>query len=143
MRTEKIPASNTPKLSASKAWIEDELKGCLFADVRLDRRFGNLLEMISHGVGESIPAACQDWANTKAAYRFLSNERVTEQDIRAGHFKASGSRAAVVEGPLMVLHDTCEFSYERGESCSLGLISRPSTGKTKDGHCATIPCEGS
>jgi hypothetical protein len=25
--------------------------------------------------------ACQDWANTKAAYRFLSNERVSEDSI--------------------------------------------------------------
>jgi hypothetical protein len=27
---------------------------------------------------------CQDWANTKAAYRFFANERVTEEDILAG-----------------------------------------------------------
>jgi len=134
MRTEKIPASTSTELSASKAWIRQELEGCLFSDARLGRRFGKLLEMISHGVGESIPAACQDWANTKAAYRFLSNERVTEKDILAGHFQASGARAAAVKGPLLVLHDTCEFSYERGESCSLGLISRPATGKAKDGR---------
>lgn len=29
----------------------------------------------------SIPPACQDWANTKAAYRFFSNNRVTIADI--------------------------------------------------------------
>ncbi len=27
-------------------------------------------------VGASIPAACQDWANTKEAYRFFCNECV-------------------------------------------------------------------
>ena len=32
-------------------------------------------------MGESIPLVCQDWANTKAAYRFFSNERVSEEDI--------------------------------------------------------------
>ena len=35
-------------------------------------------------MGQSIPLACQDWANTKAAYRFLSNDRVSEADILAG-----------------------------------------------------------
>jgi len=33
--------------------------------------------------------ACQDWANTKAAYRFLSNERVDEYQILAGHFQVT------------------------------------------------------
>nr|WP_282190197.1 transposase DNA-binding-containing protein [Azospirillum brasilense] len=25
-------------------------------------------------MGDSIPLACQDWADTKAAYRFFANE---------------------------------------------------------------------
>jgi hypothetical protein len=33
-----------------------------------------LLEHVCDAVGGSIPLACQDWANTKAAYRFLSND---------------------------------------------------------------------
>src|SRR5438132_1133706 len=60
------------------SWIDDELAGCKFADVRLDKRFRTLVERLSEGVGETIPMACQDWANTKAAYRFLSNPRVGE-----------------------------------------------------------------
>ena len=35
-------------------------------------------------MGQSIPFACQDWANAKGAYRFLSNDRVNEADILAG-----------------------------------------------------------
>jgi Transposase DNA-binding len=54
-------------------WIDEELVGCEFSDVRLNKRFRKLLEQLSGGIGESIPWACQDWANTKAAYRFLSN----------------------------------------------------------------------
>src|SRR4051812_38224279 len=34
------------------------------------------LRQIGDGMGGSIPFACQDWANTKAAYRFFANERV-------------------------------------------------------------------
>ncbi|MDF0492958.1 IS4/Tn5 family transposase DNA-binding protein [Bradyrhizobium yuanmingense] len=40
-------------------------------------------------MGQSIPLVCQDWANTKAAYRFFSNERFNEVDILCGHFEAT------------------------------------------------------
>ena len=55
-------------------WVEGETAGCEFADVRLDRRFRELLAQIGDAVGASIPMACQDWANTKAAYRFFVSE---------------------------------------------------------------------
>ena len=65
-----------------------ETENCDFPDARLAKRFGSLLEMISHGVGDSIPSACQDWVNPKAAYRFLSKGRVTGATIMKGHFAA-------------------------------------------------------
>lgn len=49
------------------AWIDDELAGCRFADERLGRRLGTLLDQMAGAMGDSIPLACQDWANTKAA----------------------------------------------------------------------------
>jgi hypothetical protein len=48
--------------------------------------------MLRRRVGDSLPAACEDWANTKAAYHFFSNDRVTEQEIRAGHFVSTARR---------------------------------------------------
>jgi Transposase DNA-binding len=62
-------------------WVYRENAACKFADVRLGRRFRDLLGQIGDAVGESIPMACQDWANAKAAYRFFSNERVNEGEI--------------------------------------------------------------
>lgn len=49
-----------------KSWIERELAGCEFQDERLGKRFRKVLEQLSEGAGETIPMACQDWANTKA-----------------------------------------------------------------------------
>ncbi|MBL4836586.1 MAG: hypothetical protein JKY34_03325 [Kordiimonadaceae bacterium] len=46
-------------------WIEGEIAVDAFKDVRLGRRFKSLLEQLAAGTGESIPLACQDWANTK------------------------------------------------------------------------------
>jgi hypothetical protein len=57
-----------------QTWIDRECAECHFKDVRLQKRLGMLLERMSGGVGDSIPFVCQDWANTKAAYRFFSNE---------------------------------------------------------------------
>jgi len=67
-------------------WLAREVAGCQFQDVRHGRRFRSLLSDLSERIGGSIPFACQDWASTKAAYRFLSNGRVDEEKILAGHF---------------------------------------------------------
>src|SRR5271169_4814023 len=75
-------------------WVERELADCDFKDERLGKRFRLLLEQLSAGPGESIPLVCQDWANTKAAYRFLDNDRVNEAEILAGHFQATRDRTA-------------------------------------------------
>lgn len=98
---------------SSDAWVDRELADCDFRDERLGKRFRSLLERLSASPGESIPLACQDWANTKAAYRFLDNDRVNEAEILAGHFQATRDRAAATAGPILVLHDTTEFSYKR------------------------------
>jgi hypothetical protein len=60
-----------------------ELGGCQLADERLSKRLHKLLGQIGGAVEQSIPLACQDWANAKAAYRFLSNGRVNEANILA------------------------------------------------------------
>jgi len=95
------------------SWLDDELAGCRFADKRLARRFKSLAEQLSEGMGESIPMACDDWSATKAAYRFLSNERVSELEILSGHFQATQERFRSSPGTVLVLHDTTEFTFKR------------------------------
>jgi len=72
--------------SSTKTWVEDEVADCDFRDTRLHRRFRMLLKQIGGDVGQSIPLVCQDWANTKAVYRFFSNNRVSEVDILSWPF---------------------------------------------------------
>jgi hypothetical protein len=85
------------KTQEKEGWIDRELAGCQFKDERLGKRFRKLLEQLSDSAGESIPMACQDWANTKAAYRFLANPRVSEAEIVAGHLQASRTRFAATQ----------------------------------------------
>nr|WP_245474016.1 transposase DNA-binding-containing protein [Bradyrhizobium zhanjiangense] len=89
---------------------ESACSGCAFRDARLGDRFRKLLTQIGSAMGQSIPLVCQDWANTKAAYRFFSNDRVSEADILAGHFQSTRDRAAATDGLVLVLHDTTEFN---------------------------------
>jgi hypothetical protein len=85
-------------------------------------------------MGESIPLVCQDWANTKAAYRFFSNERVSEAAILAGHFQSTRDRAAATDGLVLVLHDTTEFSYRREKPEAIGITKRINSGRDKAGR---------
>jgi hypothetical protein len=92
-----------------------------------------VLGQFSKRVGGSIPWACQDWANTKAAYRLFSNKRVSEQAILAGHFQATRQRAATVAAPILVLHDTTTFTYHRGDREAVGIVHRSYTRKDRAG----------
>ena len=115
-------------------WIDCELAGCRLGDERLDKRLRLLVERMDGAMGESIPLACQDLANTKAAYRFFSNERVSEGEILRGHFEATRSRFAATKGPILVLQDTTEFSYQRKRPEAVGFTNRVNSGKDKSGR---------
>jgi len=104
-------------------WVEGELDGCDFPDQRLKARLGTLLGDLGRRIGGTIPAACQDWAATKAAYRFFSNPRVDEAAILAGHFAATTARFAATSGTVLVLHDTTEFSFTRDTPEGVGQLS--------------------
>ena len=117
------------------SWIDQELiKAGEFRDVRLGKRFRRLVQQLAEGVGESIPWACQDWANTKAAYRFFSNVRVSQERILAGHFQSTRERLPAGESPILVVHDTTEFSYKREDTAAIGLVSKGAVRKDGQGR---------
>ncbi len=115
------------------AWFDRELAGCSFVDERLNKRLRKLVAQIGSAMGQSIPLVCQDWANTKAAYRFFSNDRVSEADILAGHFQSTFERAVATDGPVFVLHDTTEFSFQRrGDRDHQEHQQRPGQGRSPE-----------
>lgn len=98
--------------------------GLPFADERLGNRFSMVLKQLAEGTAENIPLACQDWANTKAAYRFFANERVSEADILAGHFRATRERTTTVGGTLLVLRYDGVF-VSAGEHRAAPSVAQP------------------
>jgi Transposase DNA-binding len=71
---------------ALQLWVEQELSGCSFKDKRLGLRLRKILTHLASKPGGSIPLACQDWAGTKAAYRFFDNSRLDEGEILEGQY---------------------------------------------------------
>jgi hypothetical protein len=122
------------EVTGMDAWIQNEVDGCAFGDRRLDQRFGKLLGSLSERMGKALPLACQDWAGTKAAYRFLNNPRVDEGAILAGHFQATRARFAESEGLVLVLHDTTELSYQRTSTEPIGKVRKTVAGRHRDGR---------
>ncbi|MEB0136925.1 transposase DNA-binding-containing protein [Actimicrobium sp. CCC2.4] len=49
--------------------MDKENAACNFRDERLKKRCRLLLEQFWTNMGQTIPFACQDWANTKACWR--------------------------------------------------------------------------
>jgi len=108
----------------SSAWVKEELGESVFKDKRLNDRFLSICENMASSLGSTIPDICEDWAQAKATYRFLSNDRVTEAEILAGHFSSTKKRIDASSGPILILHDTTEFTYKRKGEHDLGLVHR-------------------
>lgn len=80
--------------------ILGEVEESCFKDFRLGTRFKKLIDCLAEKPGASLSLACEDWAGTKAAYRFLSNPRVHEEEILSGHLKATRRRFESCEEPV-------------------------------------------
>ncbi|QEA38185.1 IS4 family transposase [Pistricoccus aurantiacus] len=115
-------------------WVDEETTGCDLGDARLNRRLGTILEAIGERPGKSLPTAFQDWTNTKAAYRFFANENVSEDKILEGHFAASALRIQATDGPILILHDTTEFSFKRSSPEKIGFTKISTGRKMKEGR---------
>jgi hypothetical protein len=116
------------------AWLTQELDGYHFHDARLARRFHELAAQLWDNLGQSIPLACQDWANTKAAYRFFANDHVSEGAILDGHFHSTRERFDATTDAVLVLHDTTTISFQRDDPQPIGITHKTQGRKDKQGR---------
>ncbi len=124
-----MPAGSGGSLPDCGHWSENEVDAGAFKDARLGRRCGELLRCLSDRMGGTIPLACQDWASTKAVYRFFANPRVEEGEILSGHFEATKARYAASDGPILLLQDTTEFTYQRRNPHDVGFTKSVNSGR--------------
>lgn len=98
----------------SLSWLDEEINFSVFSDRRHASRFKSLMQKLWREMGNSLPFSCQDNAAPKAAYRFLSSNRIDEQHLLQGHSEATGQRIhALQDENILFLQDTTTFGYHR------------------------------
>ena len=112
-------------------WATQEVGSAEFGDRRLTPRFIKIVAGLAAQPAESIPVALQGWADTKAGYRFMDNQKVKPNRIIAAHAKATVAR---IEGQKIILvsqdttgvslntHDSTEGLGPIGPAGSRGLF---------------------
>jgi hypothetical protein len=67
------------------AWSEEEFSTAEFGDKRLKKRLVKIVVGAIKQPLATINQASEDWASSKAAYRFFDNKKVSEQAVHAPH----------------------------------------------------------
>lgn len=73
-------------------WAAEELAAIELHDARLNRRCQELAVAFGHPADAPINQACEDWADTKAAYRFFDNANVAPEKILKPHSQRTVER---------------------------------------------------
>lgn len=134
-------ASDVGEVMGSE-WVETEMKTLDLGDPRRNQRVIRMIELFSRNPEASIPKACGNAADTKAAYRALSSEAVSAEEIRLSHARATAER--VRELPrVLVSQDTVFLNFSTcpeteglgpiGKYGQLGLLAHTGLAITPEG----------
>ena len=98
-------------MKLDEQWAAIEFADVELKDARLNRRCQELAVALGQQPGASINQACEDWADTKAAYRFFGNtDKVTPAGICEPHHHRTVARMS--QHPLVLaVQDTTFFNY--------------------------------
>jgi hypothetical protein len=111
-----------------EGWVSTELKSVDFNDKRLNERFVRLTEQLSSKPTATIPGACVNWADTKAAYRFFDSKQVTPGKIREAHIESTVKRVTQHDCVLAIQDTSSVFFTSHPATKGLGYINRNSNG---------------
>jgi hypothetical protein len=107
-----------PDEQAALSWAETEFATLDCGDARRDRRFLRVASDFIRTPAAAIPAACGDWAGTKACYRLFDQPEVNSGAILSAHRAAmlDRLRAANDATTLLVVQDTSALNYDNHRS---------------------------
>jgi IS4 transposase len=91
-------------------WATAEMQTANLGDERLTKRLISLLDTLGSTPEESIPVACGGWAETKAAYRFFDNDKVSAEKILMPHREASLERIKQ-QKTVLLIQDTTTLNF--------------------------------
>lgn len=109
-------------VTSDNQWAVEEFAHVELKDGRLNWRCQALATVLAQQPDMPINQACEDWADTKAAYRFFANEKVTPERILAPHQQRTVSRMSQ-HSLVLAVQDTTFFNYtHHPHSEELGAI---------------------
>ena len=104
-------------------WVAREFADVELGDKRLERRAQRIMSQFSQQPTASIPQACGQWGDIKAAYRFFDNDAVKPEQLLQPHRQATIQRLQAQEIVLAV-QDTTSLNYStHPDTEGLGPIS--------------------
>ena len=104
------------------SWAKEEFKTLDLGDARLQARAVLLAERLGSKPMESIPNACSGWAETQAAYRFLSNARTDWHQLLESHWTCTEERMRA-HPVVLNIQDTTELDFNGRQTTGLGRLS--------------------
>ncbi|MHB1949443.1 MAG: IS4 family transposase [Gammaproteobacteria bacterium] len=112
---------------STTAWIEKEFVNSDFNDHRLTSRFKNILLAMSKKAQQTIGSTFNSWGDTKACYRFIGNEKVTNEIMLSSHKNETINRILQEKTKILLIQDTTYFDYNaRAKTSGLDSVMRQS-----------------
>lgn len=100
----------TQLLSSDSAWAVEEFAAVALNDSRLNRRCQVLAGVLEHQPTMPLNQACEDWASTKAAYRFMDNPKVSPAGLLSPHCRRTLERLSA-HAVVLAVQDTTFLNY--------------------------------
>ena len=96
--------------SENKSWAAVEFSKIRLKDKRLNLRCQKVARALEQQSTEPINQACEDWADTKAAYRFFDNPKVSPEKILRPHYERTVKRMKS-HALVLAVQDTTFLNY--------------------------------
>jgi hypothetical protein len=108
--------------SEANGWAAEEFGEINLGDNRLNKRARVMVESLAAKPTANIPMASGGWGDVTAAYRFLSNDKVTWSDIMAPHWERTERRMSA-HPVVLCLQDTTELDFNGQMAQGLGPLN--------------------
>lgn len=97
-------------MTSDEQWAMEEFAQVELQDARLNRRCQELAVTLGQYPNGPINQACEEWADTKAAYRFFNNSAVTPAGVVAPHRECTVERMRK-HTLVLAIQDTTFYNY--------------------------------
>lgn len=108
------------KAIESEQWVVENFGACEFGDKRRTNRLVTIANNMLAAPEKSLPAQNQKWSDTKAAYQFFANSKVTFERVGQSHWQQS---RRTKPGRYLLIGDTTDVDhYWRKATTGLGML---------------------